>query len=232
MSDFWLIFPSDFLSHFIVRCLLVRSLGVIFCPTISFDFLSDFCVRFVLSDFLFHSLPDIFFSFCFSDVSAFDMPMIFHSHANKAHFHKKGWVLGLILKVMVFGTRKWPIGSNSLTIHSSFQQIDQRIERFIACSRGLKADTTGDFAPGACSRGTLREQSSSVCTNDFMGILHPREQNFHPAKCSTIFNRLNIWEQAPGANWANLKTLPRVYWHVQNEPWACSKSKTPRVYRP
>ena len=50
-----------------------------------------------------------------------------------------------------------------------------------------------------------------------MGILHPREQNFHPAKCSTIFNRLNIWEQAPGANWANLKTIPRVYWHVQNE---------------
>ena len=75
---------------------------------------------------------------------------------------------------------------------------------------------TRDFAPGSCSRGKLREQSSSVCTNDSMGILHPREQNFHPAKCSTIFNRLNIWEQAPGANWANLKTLPRVYWHVQN----------------
>ena len=58
-----------------------------------------------------------------------------------------------------------------------------------------------------------------------MGILHLREQNFHPAKCSTIFNRLNIWEQAPEANWANLKTLPRVHWHVQNEPGACSGSK-------
>ena len=68
-----------------------------------------------------------------------------------------------------------------------------------------------DFAPGACSKGTLREQSPSVFTNDFMGILHPREQNFHPAKCSTIFNRLNVWEQAPGANRANLETLPRVY---------------------
>ena len=62
-----------------------------------------------------------------------------------------------------------------------------------------------------------------------MGILHSREQNFHPAKCSTIFSRLNIWEQAPGANWANLKTLPRVCWHVQNEPGACSGRKTPRV---
>ena len=40
-----------------------------------------------------------------------------------------------------------------------------------------------------------------------MDTLHPREQNFHPAKCSTIFNRLNIWEQAPGANWANLSLV-------------------------
>ena len=94
--------------------------------------------------------------------------------------------------------------------------------------RRLKADTHEVF----CSRGTLRKQISSVCTNDFMGTLHPWEQNFHPAKCSTIFNRLNIWEQAPGANWANLKTLPRVYWHVQNEPGACYGRKTPCVYRP
>ena len=41
--------------------------------------------------------------------SAFDMQMIFHSHANKTRFHKKGCALGLILKVRVFGTRKWPI---------------------------------------------------------------------------------------------------------------------------
>ena len=71
--------------------------------------------------------------------------------------------------------------------------------------------------PKACSRGTLWEQSSSVCANDFVGILHPQEQNFPPAKCSTIFNRLNIWEQAPGANWANLKMLPRVYYKMSQE---------------
>ena len=41
--------------------------------------------------------------------SAFDMEKIFHSHANKTHFHKKGCALGLILKVRLFGTRKWPI---------------------------------------------------------------------------------------------------------------------------
>ena len=41
--------------------------------------------------------------------SAFDMKMIFHSHANKTHFHMKGCALGLILKVRLFKTRKWPI---------------------------------------------------------------------------------------------------------------------------
>ena len=37
------------------------------------------------------------------------MEMIFHSYANKNHFHKKGCALDLILKARVFGTRKWPI---------------------------------------------------------------------------------------------------------------------------
>ena len=33
--------------------------------------------------------------------SAFDMEMIFHSHANKTHFNNKGCALGLILKERV-----------------------------------------------------------------------------------------------------------------------------------
>ena len=37
------------------------------------------------------------------------MKMTFHSHANKTHFHKKGCALGLLLKVRVLGTKKWPI---------------------------------------------------------------------------------------------------------------------------
>ena len=41
--------------------------------------------------------------------SAFDMEITFHSHANKTHFHKKGCIPSLILKVRIFGTRKWPI---------------------------------------------------------------------------------------------------------------------------
>ena len=38
--------------------------------------------------------------------SAFDMEIIFHSHANKTPFHKKGRAPSLILKVRVFGPRK------------------------------------------------------------------------------------------------------------------------------
>ena len=37
------------------------------------------------------------------------MEIIFHSHANKTHFHTRGCALGLILKVKVLGTQKWPI---------------------------------------------------------------------------------------------------------------------------
>ena len=44
-----------------------------------------------------------------SGCSAFDLEMIFHTHANKTHFHKKGCAPSLILKVRVFGARKWPI---------------------------------------------------------------------------------------------------------------------------
>ena len=41
--------------------------------------------------------------------SGFDVEMIFHSRANKTHFHNKGCVLTLILKERVFGIRKWSI---------------------------------------------------------------------------------------------------------------------------
>ena len=43
--------------------------------------------------------------------SAFDMEMIFHSHANKTHFHKKGCALGLILKVRVLELGSGPLGT-------------------------------------------------------------------------------------------------------------------------
>ena len=45
--------------------------------------------------------------------------MIFHFQANKTHFRNKGCALGLILKVRVFGTRKWPIEADVGTKASS-----------------------------------------------------------------------------------------------------------------
>ena len=37
------------------------------------------------------------------------MEIIFYSHVNKTHFHKKGCARGLTLKMNVLGTQKWPI---------------------------------------------------------------------------------------------------------------------------
>ena len=41
---------------------------------------------------------------------AIDLKMMFYSHANETHFHKKGFAqaLGLVSKVRVFGTQTWP----------------------------------------------------------------------------------------------------------------------------
>ena len=41
------------------------------------------------------------------------MEMIFHFPANETHFPKKDCTPCLILKVRVFGTRKWPISFQS-----------------------------------------------------------------------------------------------------------------------
>ena len=56
----------------------------------------------------------------------------FHSHANKTHFHKKGFTLGLILKVRDFGTRKGPISSKRILkkFYSSQQHYPLHCLRF------------------------------------------------------------------------------------------------------
>ena len=45
------------------------------------------------------------------DIGAYrvNVRMIFCSHANKAHFHKKGLAVSLVLKVRVSGTWKWSV---------------------------------------------------------------------------------------------------------------------------
>ena len=54
------------------------------------------------------------------------MEIIFHSHANKTHFHKKDFAPSLILKVRVIGTQKWPISFviyTNLTGQSTFPRL-------------------------------------------------------------------------------------------------------------
>ena len=36
----------------------------------------------------------------------FLMKIIFYYHVNKTHFHQKGFALGLVLRMRVFGTQK------------------------------------------------------------------------------------------------------------------------------
>ena len=48
--------------------------------------------------------------------SAFDMETIFHFHANKTHFHKKGCAPSLILKQRPGRTPKWPIQKQFLNL--------------------------------------------------------------------------------------------------------------------
>ena len=59
--------------------------------------------------------------------SAFDMEIIFHSHTNKTHFHKEGCAPSLILKVRVFGTRKWLI-AKSMTSDGNSALIPTNID--------------------------------------------------------------------------------------------------------
>ena len=51
-----------------------------------------------------------------------------------------------------------------------------------------------------CAHGHAAGAKLLRVSQRFQGIIHPLEQNFNPTKCSTILNRLNIWEQDLGAN--------------------------------
>ena len=43
---------------------------------------------------------------CEAKCETIDMKIIFYSHVNKTHLHKKGMALSLVLKVRVLGARK------------------------------------------------------------------------------------------------------------------------------
>ena len=53
-------------------------------------------------------------------------------YANNTHFHKKSDALGLILKVKVFGTRKWPITAFFVRVgtYANVRQVESLIRDF------------------------------------------------------------------------------------------------------
>ena len=63
------------------------------------------------------------------------------------------------------------------------------------------------FAPGACSRGTLLEQGSSVY-QQFHRYTLSSGGECPSCKCSTILNQLHIWEQAPWGKFTELEHAP------------------------
>ena len=132
--------------------------------------------------------------------SAFDMK----SHANKTHFHKKGCALGLILKVRVFRTRKWPIrksrcemlidGDNILsndviTLDTSFSMfVYIRVPfRFALIGGNLTVQSTG------CHRGIGGETQGAI--NSTKIPTGPTGKSGPPQKVDPFFRNFSGWTE-------------------------------------
>ena len=82
---------------------------------------------------------------------AFDIEIIFNSRANKTHFHKKGCAPSLILKVRVFGTRKWLIVIKHWSLMRS-HCLFKRVPSFRLKERRIHIGRI-DFSPDELSSG-------------------------------------------------------------------------------
>ena len=72
---------------------------------------------------------------------AIDMKMSCFSHANKTNFQEKGFALSLVLKVRVFGTRKWPIEPGS---KGQIKLCERAEEAWSRVPTSLRAGTGND----------------------------------------------------------------------------------------
>ena len=93
------------------------------------------------------------------------MKMNFYSHANKTHFHNKGFVLSLVLKLGVFGIWKWSISTRKTTISVYYclpRLIkDLNLKLVITKVYGVQAKTIegqNAFAPLLCFAQVLRDR--------------------------------------------------------------------------
>ena len=117
--------------------------------------------------------------------------MIFHSHANKTHFHKRGCALGLISKVKGFGTRKWPIKDHFLV--DGFAEILYYFFSFQGAILLLGGGTLFPRRPWRSRSGTFHfrwicpvDRSAGQRLDQSCGIL-PLAQVFSSMHCFFVF---------------------------------------------
>ena len=100
---------------------------------------------------------------------AIDMKMNFYSHANKTHFHNKGFVLSLVLKVGVFGIWKWSISTRKtpIAIYYCLLRLIRNLNLKLVITKvyGVRATTIESqnaFAPLLCFAQVLRDRWSNT----------------------------------------------------------------------
>ena len=93
--------------------------------------------------------------------------MTFYYHANRTHFHKKGLAPGLVLKVRVFGTRKWPIDfRHSYPVPCSFRtcvMANATVEEGLEAALSRGRSRSGVNTEGAIAVTVLMWLSVSSC---------------------------------------------------------------------
>ena len=74
--------------------------------------MANYAFSFAVRQFPFQFGPSLCFKARLSET--IDIKIIFHSQANEAHYHRKGFALTLGFKVRVFGTQIWLTGRQCL----------------------------------------------------------------------------------------------------------------------
>ena len=82
-------------------------------------------------------------------------------YANNSHYHKKSYALGLILKVRVFGTRKWPVTAFFVRVgtHANVRQVENLIRDF---SNAGRHEHSFISATGIKSRTDLAQTTGTI----------------------------------------------------------------------
>ena len=96
----------------------------------------------------------------------------------------------------------------------------------------LRPIHTRDFAPAACSRGTLREQSSSGVYQRVHGYTSSSGAEFPLRKMLHDIQPVKYLAESARGKLSELENAPSCVLTRAKWAWTCSGSKTCRVYRP